>query len=119
MNRRLAGCAILLLLAAAGCGDGSSATLTGTVTYQGQPVASALMNFHNQGAGPLAYALTDDEGSYSVHTGSQNGLAPGKYKLAFEFPAGSNIPEKYLTIEHSGLEREIESGANTWDIALE
>jgi len=110
-------CVALALLA--GCGGGNDATLTGKVTRQGQPVRHALMNFHNQGNGPMAYAMTDDSGAFSALTGSQPGLRPGTYKLALDPVPDSGVPEKYFSIEHSGLQFDVKSGSNEIDIKLD
>lgn len=108
-----------VLVVATGCGGGHEATLTGTVTRHGQPVQHALMNFHNHGHGPMAYAMTDESGEFSALTGSQPGLQPGAYKLAFDVGPDSGVPQKYFTIEHSGLQFDVKAGDNVVDIKLE
>jgi len=108
-----------LTLALAGCGGEYEATMTGTVTYNGKPLPFALMSFHNQGQGPMAYSMTEEDGSYEVLTGSQSGLRPGKYKLAFESPPEIALPQKYSTIETSGLEFDVKAGKNTVNIKLD
>jgi hypothetical protein len=114
--RRYFCCACLLL--PAGCSGGHEASLTGVVTYQGQPVKGALMNLHNADSGPMAYAMTDDTGTYQALTGSQRGLQPGRYRFAFKSPADMVLPSKYLSAENSGLEYEVKPGKNVFDIEL-
>lgn len=108
-----------VLAVATGCGGGHEATLTGKVTRNGQPVQHALINFHNQGHGPMAYAMTDESGEFSALTGSRPGLPPGTYKLAFDVGPDLGVPQKYFTIEHSGLQFEVKAGDNVVDIKLE
>lgn len=101
-----------------GCGGGLDATLTGVVTHQGKPVPSLLINFQSVGGGPMAYAATDEDGAYEAFVGSNKGIMPGKYRLALE-ATGDSIPAKYLQVDTSGLEYEVKSGDNTFDISLQ
>lgn len=54
----------LLLLAAAGCG-GKTATVTGRVTYDGQPVTSGSVVFHGDN-GAVDSGLLDADGRYTI-----------------------------------------------------
>jgi len=108
-----------LLVFLVGCGSGQEATLTGVVSYQGKPLSYALINFHHQDGGPMAYTMTEADGSYTVLTGSRPGLAAGKYRLAIEPADKMKLPDKYRSIETSGLECVVEKGANQFDMRLE
>jgi hypothetical protein len=117
IHRALWPIAGLLAVCLSGCG-GQEASLTGIVTLQGKPAPGLIMNFQNVGSGPMAYALTHEDGSYESHTGSTTGLPAGKYKLAFE-SADPNFPKQYQTIVTSGLEYDVKKGKNKIDIPLQ
>jgi hypothetical protein len=101
-----------------GCGDSLESTVTGTVSYQQKPVPFALMNFHYQGRGPMAYTMTAEDGSYELYTGSKMGLVAGKYRVAIESPSGMELPKKYSAIDTSELEYDVKEGSNVIDIEL-
>ena len=110
---------VFLVYLCAGCGSSHEASLTGVVTYKGQPVQHTLMNFHNDGGGPMAYAMTDESGHFEAKTGSASGLMPGKYRLAFQSQSPGGLPPKYERIDQSGLEYDIKEGENAVEIELE
>jgi hypothetical protein len=119
-----------------GCGN-KPATVSGTVTLNGQPVEGSrelygTVSFYPTGGGAPAVGIIGSGGSYSVETGSQTGLAPGSYRVAVAVkkihppatPEGLTRPErispvKYSKPEQSGLTAEVEPGSNTFDFALE
>lgn len=89
MSRR--GCVVAVLLVmgcAVGCGDPGPKLLrsTGTVTYQGEPVAGALVTF-TFNSGEAASGNTDAEGKFAID--SSAGLA----KVAVSKVSGSNVPQ--------------------------
>ena len=139
-SRRLAAVLAPLLLAAAGCGGGESAgpSLTGTVTFNGQPLPDANLTFEPDGpGGATAYGRSDENGVYTVHTGrSLEGIAPGKYNVGVEaytiqpgmFDAAGNyvengqlaIPKSFTSPKTSGLFVVVtEAPDNTADIPIE
>jgi hypothetical protein len=66
----IAGCCL-----AAGCSGSDRpevAPVRGQVTYQGQPVAGAMVSFLCQGAPRLATATTDESGNYALTTFEPN-----------------------------------------------
>lgn len=72
----------------AGCGGASRPStypVTGTVTFQGTPVAGAMVSFSPADAGTEARAamgITDEQGNYSLTTfESGDGAMPGSYKV--------------------------------------
>ena len=67
----------------------------------------------------MAYAMTDEDGSYQLFTGSELGLVAGKYRVAIESPSGMELPKKYSAIDTSGLEYEVKEGSNVIAIELE
>ncbi|MFN9720014.1 MAG: carboxypeptidase-like regulatory domain-containing protein [Planctomycetota bacterium] len=61
-----------------GCGSKLNlAEVTGTVTYQGKPLANATVTFIPTGEGSLGVAVTSEDGSYRIQTGGEDGVAPG------------------------------------------
>lgn len=67
-----------VLLSMSGCGgsDLELIPVTGTVTYQGQPVAGATVVFQPE-SGPPSTATTDDEGRFEMNTRGRPGVALG------------------------------------------
>lgn len=129
-----------LCLAAAGCGSEESAgpSLTGTVTFNGEPLPNANLTFEPDGTGgSTAYGRTDENGVYTTHTGrSLAGIAPGRYNVGVEayviepgmFDAQGNyvengqfaIPKEYANPQQSGLWVEVTAdGENVADIPIE
>ena len=68
-----------LITSLAGCGGGGSnlVPVTGTVTYQGKPLANATVTFIPQGDGSLGVASTGEDGTFRIETGGEFGVAPG------------------------------------------
>lgn len=73
------------LLVVSGCSGGpdlpETVPVTGTVMYQGEPLAGATVTFRNseQGARP-ATAITDDNGAFQLTTFEEgDGAVPGKH----------------------------------------
>src|SRR4051812_10483778 len=87
---RLSRLAIVVFLSVAslmlsGCGNGLS-KVSGQVTIDGQPIdgskgsAFVLVQFTPvNGKGANGTGLADENGRYSVVTGSQTGVSPGEY----------------------------------------
>ena len=81
-NRSLA--AILALLIVAGCSrqDGLKlAPASGTVSYQGRPLADAVVMFAPD-EGPLALGTTDLDGRFTLSTGNRRGVSLGPSHVA-------------------------------------
>ena len=80
-----------LLVAAAVCGCGPShphvVPTSGVVTYQGQPVAGAQVNFMAPNAARAAYGVTDAEGRFRLSTyGKEDGAVPGSHPVTVAKP---------------------------------
>ncbi|MGL4554529.1 MAG: hypothetical protein ACRC33_25475 [Gemmataceae bacterium] len=77
-----------VLAAAAGCGGGSTASVSGVVTLNGKPLEGASVSFTPMSADPNAvggsYGKTDARGRYQFKTvaGNANGAAFGKHRVA-------------------------------------
>lgn len=120
--------ASLGLLGLVGCGS-KLPKVAGTVTLDGDPVASARVVFESPNR-PTATAKTDASGHYDVRTASQRGMATGSYKVsvsAYQTKDGGTespipvltTPKKYNSTETSGLTATITGGNNTVDFELE
>lgn len=98
IRRRLVGwLAIALTLAPlAGCGKRVVlASLTGRVTFQGQPVTNGVrIVFVNEETGTYIASQLDQAGRYKVDVAEGIGLYPGEYKVAIRLnlPPFSGIP---------------------------
>ncbi len=67
-----------------GCGSGGDlATVQGTVTVDGTPLANASVEFQPQGdGGSPSYGTTDSEGNFELmFTFSKAGATPGKHTV--------------------------------------
>jgi hypothetical protein len=117
-----------------GCGGRFDANVEGVVTLDGEPIGPGVVIFApvEGGYNPATGAVQND-GSYFLKTMNERGLRPGSYKVAVQIheiptdraygerdmrPIKFRIPEKYITIETSGLQFEVEGGANKIDIEL-
>ena len=138
-----------LLLASTGCSGGSHSgppmgEVTGTITYQGNPVALANVVFIPQIKGTAAAAaVTDSSGRYRLSiSGEQTGAIAGTYQVSIALrapydgpiPDGMSvayaketfqnqgkplIPAKYFSASTSGLVAAVEPGRNTFDFDLQ
>jgi hypothetical protein len=129
----LAALGALACVVATGCGGMYDSTVSGVVTLDGTPVHRGTVSFHPVAPGPAAYARIEDDGSYEVRTGREEGLPPGDYQVTVISsepptisqtatggppPAGKPItPLWYRTKDTSGLKFTVASGHN--DINLE
>jgi len=91
-NRILA--ATLLASCLAGCGGGSNGPqlhpVTGTVTFQGAPVAAARITFIPEKVGGIAIATSDSSGKFTMKTGGEAGVAAGPCKVTVALVDTSN-----------------------------
>jgi hypothetical protein len=135
---------IMACLMMVGCGGNELGTVgvTGTVTYQDQPVAGANVTFMSEGK-PLALGTTDDQGVYTLSTTGSPGAVPGEHKVYItkmeasedtgpskpedmitmgpDAPeAKSLIPKKYNNPATSGLSATVteDASANVFDFPL-
>lgn len=105
-----------LLLVSIGCGSsGSTTTVAGKITHDGQPVTTGLINFMVEGGRPLGGGIGPDggfsfdlpPGDYKVRIDSPPPLAPGSVEGQPAAPAGKplvgQVPPKFANYETSGL----------------
>ena len=108
----LAGC-----LALAGCSGGSklnTVKVKGKVTYNGEPLAGATVNFLNQDPkGKPAGGKTNEQGEYTLTTMETlakvvEGVLPGEYKVAIvkrKKTAAQEAQEKYGQLTPEEIEK--------------
>lgn len=128
----------LAALACVGCENSLPATVSGTITIDGQPlsqrenIGGEVMLFPS-GGGAVAYATLNSDGQYAVQTGATKGMEPGSYNVTVrvveiepEPPGGYQRDPKqtlvsslsYQDHENSGLTADIKRGKNTIDFDL-
>lgn len=111
-----------------GCGDTNYATVSGTVTLDGQPVPRGMVQFVPVNDMPTATGEIGPNGEYRLMSAEKTGAYVGKHRVRVEaravpkderdsFPA-SLIPERYNSEETSKLEFEVTPGSNNIDIKL-
>ena len=139
MNARRFGC-LMLALVVFGCGQAvdpnrpKTVPVTGTVTYNGEPVEGATVTFiATSGQARGAVATTDASGKFSATTFDPgDGAIPGSYKVMIAKtvlePAGPDaapgldgeepsdvakdmLPAKYKDATQSGLTAEVQDGS--------
>jgi hypothetical protein len=126
---------VVLLSAVVGCGD-RLATVTGTVTLDGQPLRRGpelvgTVQFVPENGGVTATAYLDENGQYTLTSGSRQGTQPGRYLIAVSatkiIPADTEggaasgrpaTPRRYADPMESGFAVEVVPGRNTFDFPL-
>ena len=130
----------LLCTTLCGCGSDNrleTATVSGKVTYNGDPLQIGSLLFVPVGGGPSAQANIESDGTYTMGTyETKDGAIPGEHKVminAITAPGGSGlpedvidgdgapvsiIPEKFGDLEQSGLVVTVKSGSNNVDFVL-
>ena len=123
---------VLVLVGVVGCNakPGTAPTLkvTGTVTYNGEPVEGASVAFIPENGRP-ASGTTDASGKFTLSTfESGDGAVPGKHTVAISEqpdesepmpgtpeaenwqPSEARFPEKYSDAKQSGFTAQVELG---------
>ncbi|MEW4566314.1 hypothetical protein AB1L88_00460 [Tautonia sp. JC769] len=112
------------------------ARVSGTVTYQGQPLESGTISFiSTDPARPNANGTIGPGGSYELQTREpSDGAELGEYQIVVSdidpnamntalpgepLELTSKLPPKYQSPTTSGLTRTVERGGNTFDFDLE
>ena len=111
-----------------GCGGRQEATVSGTVTLDGQPLTKGNVAFYPAGSsGTAATGTISADGTYTVATGQQAGLPAGDYVIkvvAADPPPDDTTPpklltpEKYSRVETSPLKQTIVVGSNDVPLKL-
>lgn len=124
--------AVLVALSIGCSGAALESQVSGTVSLDGKPIGPGLVVFALDGAGKPAIGAIQSDGSYQMKTSRQIGLLPGHYLVAVTIreqpvnmqpgdrppPGKSRIPERYEAVETAGIACDVQSGSNTFDIAL-
>lgn len=81
---RVLGVSLLSAAFLAGCGGSGPGLVksTGQVTYKNKGLAGATVKFYPTGEGPMAVAITDEEGNFSVTTNGRAGAVLGMHKVS-------------------------------------
>lgn len=130
----------LFAIALSGCGGGGDAPplgrVSGTVTFQGEPVDGAEITFMSDD-GVVAAATLGSDGTYQVSSEYGRGIPLGTYHVAVTPPAPSpedvdddgnplvdqsqfdKIPDMYRDFAQSGLEITVTEGSNTFDVDMQ
>lgn len=109
-----------------GCGKASPpeprGTVTGQVTFRGQPVTGAMLHFAHQEKGHEAHVPLDADGKFVVKTLTADGLPPGKYRVTIT-PAviteptsddpNSKIPPRTKTVSNVKIPAKYQAPATT------
>jgi hypothetical protein len=114
---------VLALVLLVGCGGGKTASVSGTITMDGQPVANAQVNFQPNPAsgelnpGPGSFGRTNEKGEYSLElVGGGSGAIVGWHKVTVR-PMGKSDPktQKMMTyvIKSGESKFEVKPGSNT------
>jgi hypothetical protein len=116
--------AVLLMATCCGCSQGPElGAVSGKLTYKGQPVQYAAVEFHPvDGGGKHSIGYTDADGEYVVkYTLQRDGALTGRHRILIKMypPEGVKsppVPSKYQGGEEG--EVEVTSGGNRFDIEL-
>lgn len=85
---------VLALTSWSGCGSSEPTlySVTGTLTYKGQPVPKASINMMPE-TGAAATAVTDENGSFVAQTNGKPGVVEGKAKVMVSLVTMIGAPE--------------------------
>jgi hypothetical protein len=126
---RLTRCiSLAICLTALGCGEEGGATVSGKVTFKGQPVANGSVSFIAKGL-PGAYARLQPDGRYTLlnHQRKER-IEPGSYAVvivinrALVGPQANKelaIPLSVTNQATTPLHYEVVEGPNTIDVNLD
>jgi hypothetical protein len=116
---------------AAGCGGGGMTTVTGTVTYGGEPLTNGYVTLIPDGPGESASGQIGPDGRFALSTFAPgDGVRPGRYRVRvasyrseakMDVPGSGRpaVPEKYFDAGRSGLTVTVGAGpAQVLDLAL-
>lgn len=120
-----------IALTLAGC-SGDLVPVTGSVTFQGQPLASGTVAFHRAGGGSTGYGNIL-AGRYEAKTGNRIGLKPGEYRVTVRahaapppeqhntWPVAPPLltPDDYAQPETTPLQCIVPAASDTFDIVVE
>jgi len=126
LKRKVLGTSTLVLaVTLAGCG-GDLVSVKGVVTIDGQPLGTGNISFHPVDGGPVGHGAIQSDGSFTIRTATEKGLAPGAYRVTVVAtgeapePTPQNpepipqllVPPRYGKPETSGLEYTVPSSGS-------
>ncbi|MEM9644920.1 MAG: hypothetical protein AAF989_07990 [Planctomycetota bacterium] len=128
---------VCLLVLAVGCGNETElASVTGTVTFNGEPADSILVNFmpdpEKQTEGGMSSAITDDEGRFELSyqgEGKGKGAAVGFHRVVVNdlvpenfrgagAPPESRVAPDLMSASRTRLRLEVKPGEQQFEIEL-
>jgi hypothetical protein len=123
MTRTLGGLLALVLCCTLGCG--TSTTVSGKVTLDGQPLTKGTVTFSPKGEAPAATSQIDSSGNYRLSVGTSSNVAPGSYQVTIDAvelvpPTPTDpsplpkklLPAKYYDGKNPEMVREVKAGEN-------
>jgi hypothetical protein len=79
----------VVLTGLCGCGDGR-VTVTGRVTYKGEPVPSTEVYFQPDDGSRFSLGKTDDDGNFSLrYSRDEDGAPKGQYTVRLKYAPGA------------------------------
>ncbi len=113
---------LLLLVLVSGCSQGPNVgEVYGKVTYQGQPIRFAKVEFKPVAGGKSSLGWTNEKGEYvAQYTLSETGALVGMHTVTLnaydqEGQAAPPVPAEYAG---KGTEFEVKPGSNQFDISF-
>jgi hypothetical protein len=112
-----------LLGALGGCSQGPTlGDVSGRVTYKGEPVPDAIVDFRPVGEGKQSMGFTNADGDYELqYTLRRNGALLGRHKVSVRiYPreGAKAVPVPARFGAKSQVEFDVQSGSNRFDIEL-
>jgi len=107
---------VLSLTVVVACGQRSDlGTVTGTVTYDGQPRQALEVQFNPDAAGRNSVGYTDENGEYELlYTPSEHGALIGQHNVAVIDRTGKiPIPPEFMNLKF-----EVKPGSNRFDVDI-
>jgi hypothetical protein len=121
---------LLILFLISGCGGDGRLPVTGTVSYQGQPIKAGQITFIPDGQMAPAGGAPIVDGAYSIP--SETGLPEGNYKVAVsakdgpqaqdEMPGEHIEPKETIPAKYNAdteLRAKVERGSTTHNFNLD
>ena len=113
-----------LLACLVGCDGGTPlGSVTGRVTYNGEPLDCAMIEFVPVQEGRQSVGYTDESGRYALqYTLQRKGALLGRHQVRVKVYPEPGSPLIHVPAEYgskSQVEFEVKPGANTYDITLE
>ncbi|MSR53816.1 MAG: hypothetical protein EXS09_11070 [Gemmataceae bacterium] len=82
MSIRLRAATFVALSLFVGCS--SSSSVSGKITFDGNPLTSGTATFHPVGQGPAGIGSIGSDGRYQISVGTSKSLPPGEYVITVE-----------------------------------